>query len=848
MDTDNYAALKFRPLPGLLFVMLALPFVGSDMAGADTAAAKFRREIEPILKEYCYDCHADGANKGQVAFDEFKSDQDILAKPELWSAALKNVRAGLMPPQKKARPSEAQIKALEKWVKADAFGLDPANPDPGRVTLRRLNRTEYRNTVRDLTGFDFKVEEELPPDDTGYGFDNIGDVLTISPLLMEKYMQAAEVIVAGAVPRVSRVVPERILSGSEFRKAEGKGSGERLSFYDEAKVGRMFTAEQAGRYRISFELEVLGQFESDLGRCRVTFKVDDTELGRKEYGWENGKKFNVDFEQEWRKGEHRLALDLQPLVPLEQKKYPLDLRLVSVKVEGPLEEKHGKRPKNFDLFFTKNTPESGAARREYAKEILNRFVKRAYRRPAEARTIERLVSIAETAWKLPDKRFEDGIAQAMVPVLASPRFLFRVEEAEEKTSKYPKVDEFALASRLSYFLWSTMPDEELFRLAERNELRRNLDAQVKRMVADRRMEALVENFTGQWLQTRDVEGIDINARAVLTRDSGEERDFEKRRQRIQELRAIPEELLKPEEKAELQAIFAQRRGRNGNRPQIELDRELRRALKDETEMAFAHVLRGDRSVLEWISADYTFLNERLAKHYNLTNLDVTGREMRRVSLPPDSARGGVLTHGSVLIVTSNPTRTSPVKRGLFVLDNVLGLPPPPPPPDIPNLEDSEKPVDGRQLTLREVLAIHREQPLCSSCHNRMDPLGLALENFNALGMWRDTERKQPIDATGRLITGEEFHDIRDVKRALVANHRLDYYRCLTEKMLTYALGRGPEYYDVETIDQIVARLDKAGGRFSALLMGVIESAPFQKRRSQHVAESSRTAEQRAEAK
>ena len=262
---------------------------------------------------------------------------------------------------------------------------------------------------------------------------------------------------------------------------------------------------------------------------------------------------------------------------------------------------------------------------------------------------------------------------------------------------------------------------------------------------------------------------------------------------------------------------------------LTLDRDLRRALRQETEMCFAHVVREDRSVLELLDSDYTFLNGKLAKHYGMTN--VTGPEMRRVSLPADSPRGGVLTHGSALIVTSNPTRTSPVKRGLFILDNILGLPSPPPPPDIPNLDDSEKEVGGRPPTLRETLAIHREKPLCASCHNRMDPLGLALENFNALGMWRDQERGQTIDAGGKLVTGEEFKDIREVKRTLVTGHRLDFYRCLTEKMLTYALGRGVEYYDVETVDHIVARLDKEQGRFSALLMGIVESAPFQKRRN-----------------
>jgi len=245
-------------------------------------------------------------------------------------------------------------------------------------------------------------------------------------------------------------------------------------------------------------------------------------------------------------------------------------------------------------------------------------------------------------------------------------------------------------------------------------------------------------------------------------------------------------------------------------------------------MLFAHVLRSDRSVLELINSDYTFLNERLAKHYGITN--VLGNEMRRVELPEDHPRGGVLTHGSVLIVTSNPTRTSPVKRGLFILDNLLGTPPPPPPADIPQLEESEKGFKDRQPTLREVLAIHREKPLCSSCHNRMDPLGLALENFNALGMWREMERGQPIDAAGKLITGEPFQGVREVKRILTNERRKDFYRCLTEKLLTYALGRGLEYYDVESVDQIVERLETENGRFSALLMGLIESAPFQKRR------------------
>jgi hypothetical protein len=413
--------------------------------------------------------------------------------------------------------------------------------------------------------------------------------------------------------------------------------------------------------------------------------------------------------------------------------------------------------------------------------------------------------------------------------LASPKFLFRIEDAQASSAdRFPFVDEHALASRLSYFVWSTMPDAELFGFADRNELRKNLGMQLKRMLADVRSESLIQNFVGQWLQVRDVEGIDINARAVVGRDRGEDRDMQRRSRRIQELRELGDDKRTPEQEAELQEFFTQRRQR-GNRLAVpELDRDLRRFLRDETLMYFGHVMREDRSVLELIDSDYTFLNERLAKHYGMTN--ISGAEMRRVTLPADSTRGGVLTHGSVLIVTSNPTRTSPVKRGLFILDNILGTPTPPPPPDVPLLEDSEKEVAGANPTLRETLAIHREKPLCSSCHNRMDPLGLALENFNALGIWRDTERGKPIDAAGKLVTGETFTDIREVKRVLASRHSMDFYRCLTEKMLTYALGRGLEYYDVESVDRIVEKLAKENGRFSALLTGIVESAPFQRTR------------------
>jgi hypothetical protein len=390
-----------------------------------------------------------------------------------------------------------------------------------------------------------------------------------------------------------------------------------------------------------------------------------------------------------------------------------------------------------------------------------------------------------------------------------------------------------------------MPDDELFKLAAENKLRAGLSGQVKRMLADDRSDSLVSNFVGQWLQTRDVDGISIDARSVLARDSGGDRELQKLFEQLRAMRAKREEETRKQiaagqevkdrqPSAEEEALRAKLRGfRRG--PAVELDGQLRNAMRRETEMFFEHVLREDRPVTELLDSDYTFANERLARHYGLT--DVKGDQMRKVTLPKDSPRGGILTQGSVLVVTSNPTRTSPVKRGIFVLDNILGTPTPPPPPEVGELEESEKAFKDKEPTLRETLEHHRNKPLCASCHNRMDPLGLALENFNAMGMFRATERKQPIDTKGTLITGEPFDTIQDLKKILTTPaRRIDFYRCLTEKLMTYALGRGVEYYDTESVDQIVARLEKSGGHMSALIGGIVDSPAFQKRREAPSAE------------
>jgi hypothetical protein len=821
----------------LIFAFFACEIASvSAFASGNSAADDFRNHVQPILKEYCYDCHGDGARKGGIAYDELKSDDQILDH-DLWLKVLKNTRAGLMPPLKKPRPSADQQQALEHWIKYQAFGIDPKDPDPGRVTVRRLNRVEYKNTIRDLMGVDYDTEGEFPPDDTGYGFDTIADVLTLSPMLLEKYLDAARTIVSKAVPTSGGMPAEKIIQGRSFKGAgtqtgdSGRG-GLLLSYYEKASASKTFKADHPGRYELTLDLTATERFvddQFDYNKCRMIFKVDSNEVARADYVREGGRAFHYKNQFDWQPGEHQFTVEIEPLTPDQKHVRSLALRIDQVTVRGPMENQYWVRPDNYQRFFASEPPKAAAERRQWARDILKRFASKAYRRPIDNAAADRLAKLAEEIYRHPGTTPEAGVAQAMIAVLASPRFLFREEPLPQPApgQKYGLLDDYSLASRLSYFLWSSMPDDELFRLAEKGELRKNLSAQVKRMLADDRSKALIRNFTGQWLEARDVESVPIDSRAVLAREEHKSGDYEKKRARARELRNKQDQGLSDAEKEELGKLRAELfRGRG-----IELTDDLRRYMRRETELYFSNVVREDRSLLELVDSDYDFLNEKLAAHYGLGKLELKGDELRKVTLPSDSPRGGVLTMGAVLVVTSNPTRTSPVKRGLFVLDNILGMPPPPPPANIPPLEDAAKKIGGREPTLRETLAMHREKPLCSSCHNRMDPLGLAMENFNALGMWREQEGGQPIETTGDLLTGEHFSNIKELKQILVKNHARQIYQCLTEKLLTYAIGRGLEYYDTESVDAIVDQLQKHDGKFSYLLNGVIESAPFQKSRT-----------------
>jgi hypothetical protein len=591
----------------------------------------------PLLREFCFDCHGEGSKKGGIALDQLGSVKP--ADRKAWHAVWSNLDAQLMPPANKPQPTAQQRALLQEWVERGALGLDPAQPDPGRVTVRRLNREEYRNTVRDLTGVEFAVQEHFPPDDTGYGFDTIGDVLNLSPIHLEKYLEAAQTI-----------------------------------------VDRAFTPENAVRKTI----------------------------------------------------------------------FP----------EGP-------------------PPGEPAAFRAYLKGTIRLFADRAFRRPVDEPTLERLCAIADA-----EASFAEGVKRAMVALLASPRFIFRAEIQPEPNNpgRVVPLDEYALASRLSYFLWSSMPDPELLALAGRGELRTRLRPQLERMLNDGRSNRFVRHFVGQWLQSRDVETVPIQPRVVLgikKQDDGDK-------------------------------IFSPK---------------LRAAMREETERLFEHVLRKKLPAEELLTANYGFLNQTLAAFYGIQG--VKGADFQRVEFPEGVTRRGVLGQGTFLVVTSNPTRTSPVKRGQFVLDNLLGAPAPPPPPNIPPLAGGDK--LGKK-SMRELMELHRSDALCASCHARMDPIGLALEDFNAIGQYRYPEQGALIDTAGQLVTGEKFQNLGELIGLLGSSRKHDFYRCLSEKLLTYAIGRGLEASDIPNIRKIVASAESQGGSLYSLLVAVVESEPFQKRR------------------
>ena len=735
----------------------------------------YEKQIVPLLDKYCYSCHGNGKKKGDFVLDVYKEHADAVNDPKAWEKVLQNLQSRAMPPENKPQPSVNESEFIARWIESKVFNCDCDNPDPGRVTLRRLNRAEYNNTIRDLVGVPFHPADDFPADDSGYGFDNIGDVLSVPPVLMEKYLAAAEKIMEAAIvaedPAKARIrrFPANELDGSA--PTDGvDGGGKRLT--REGDIFVRFNVAQPGEYALR-ALAYGEQFGPD--PARMKFRLGTNELQMFDVPVEVDKPQVYEFRLKLSAGTNRFSASyINNLVNNTdkdpKKRGDRNLVIEYLEVAGPLDVPLPPLPETHRRIFFSDGASTNKL--EHAREIISRFATKAYRRPAQANEIDRLMKLVQSALKQKDS-FERGVQLALQAVLVSPHFLFRGElqpEPNNPKAVHP-INEFALASRLSYFLWSSMPDDELFALAQQGKLRKNLDAQVRRMLKDAKSRALVENFGGQWLQLRNLR--------IATPDA----------------RTFPG-----------------------------YDEALRAAMQTETERFFEAIIREDRSVLDFLNANYTFVNERLAKHYGLKG--VKGEAFQRVSLK-GTGRAGVLTQGAILTLTSNPTRTSPVKRGKYVLENILGTPPPPAPPNVPELKEVK--LTG---TLRQRMEQHRENPSCASCHARMDPIGFGFENFDGVGAWRQKDESFPIDPSGQLVSGEEFKGPNDLTSILVKQKRGEFTRCLAEKMLTYALGRGLEFYDKCALDQISAGVSKKGHRFSSLILEVVRSVPFQQRRGE----------------
>ena len=825
----------------LISVLILVVFTLSLGENQNTS---FSREGTPFLKQFCFDCHAGDEPAAELALDAFTDNLSLIENRDVWDRVLDMLTTGQMPPsESEHQPTIEESDTFVAHIEAIFEHADrTAKPDPGRITVRRLNKVEYKNTVRDLLGVDFDPTESFPADDVGHGFDNIGDVLTMSPLLMERYLEAAEAIATRVIVVEPPPPLKRYQRGWRLEPHHDEVPDQRFRLLDPTateqwKSGPFTTG--ATYFNMFPDEEILYKatlyVEPDNGTPTAETDPDsetsDTETDNEtpiaaperqtpveialfiqgtalegisppeelarlvgvDPAADNKIKILKTFEITSRNPKKTQTVEvLVTGIPNIERAgiamvRPTDgepsakLQIRTLWAEGPLDT----RP-DTQLEILACTPDIPQI--EQTREVLTRLLRGGYRRPPTETEIEQLTQFVG-AIQADGAKWEAGIQEAIKVILCSPKFLFRLELDDRPQSPEPyPIDEFQLAARLSYFLWSSMPDDELFALAEKDQLTPNLEAQVKRMLADPKAAELARDFGSQWLQIQRI--------ATVTPD----------RERF--------------------PVFGRR---------------LRAAMLKETELFLESIFREDSSVLDLLDADYTFLNQELANHYGIADTKgnwmyqektvpggeaIKGREFRRVALQ-SASRGGILTHASVLTVTSNPTRTSPVKRGRWVLEQILGTPPPPPPPDVPELEEDHDANTG--TTLRERLEQHREDPACANCHAKMDPIGFALENYNAIGAFRKKEGELEIDTTAVLPDGTSFDGIADLKQIL-KDRKQQFVRCLTEKMLTYALGRGLEYYDRPTVDQIVAQLEAADYSSSVLITEIVKSDPFRLRR------------------
>lgn len=728
-----------------------------------------------LFEKHCFECHGEGVEKGGFALDQLLSARLNETNRFQWVKTWKIVRHGFMPPADADPLPEADRQAITQWIEQRRLGVDYAQPDPGRVTARRLNRMEYEFTIQDLFGVSpisegefssdaassrARLRDMLPPDDTAFGFDNNGDFQTLSPALLEKYFNLAEFVVENVLVQGSPRPPQMALDSAKIqiqRQTDSKRTQHALAF----------DIAHAGTYRVETQFP-LGGWQDYGGAYDFALTLDDQPIARGdvEIGGQRIYKFNK--EVRLNAGAHRLSFSTDPTQPTSNgKTNHLELR-PKFRLTGPLDGGLQDYPESHKrIFFQGPPPSDPGLRREYARAIMKRVADRAFRRPATEAVLDRLTDLT-----LRSEKFEDGVALGLMAILTSPQFIFRTEvqpQPDDPRAIHP-LDEHALASRLSYFLWLSLPDAELTELARRGALRKQLPQQVQRMLADPKAERFFEDFPGQWLRTRNVLMASI----------------------------IGDGALNP----------------------------VRGAMKRETEMLFEHIARNNRDLLELVTADYSFVDEGLAKFYGLKGY--TGSGFQKLSLAAESRRGGILTHGSFLVATSNPNRTSPVKRGVFVLENLLAIHPPPPPPSVPSLDDV-KSLGTAPKTGSGQLALHRANKACAACHAHFDPIGIALENYDVVGQWRTQEAGEPIAPNEKTTTGQTLRGLEDLKQ-LFTDRKIQFYQCVSEKLLTYALGRGLDPSDAITVDRIAERVARDNGKFSTLLMAVIDSPAFQLRR------------------
>jgi mono/diheme cytochrome c family protein len=757
-----------------------------------------------LIKQYCAGCHNDKLKTGGLALDAVNVE-NVSQNPEVWEKVLHKVRSRYMPPAGLPRPDEKAYQALVSYLETSLDQWTAANPNPGRIaTLRRLTRAEYQNAIRDLLGLQVDVAQLLPADESSFGFDNIM-VGELSPTLLERYLAAARKISRLAIGSPVRspggetiLIPQDLTQEEHF---------DELPFGTRGGTAVAYTFPQDGKYDIRLQLtrdrnehiEGLGEptdVELLLDGERVelfTVKpVNDITGIRNANSVPNDDL--VDKHLHVRvpvtAGPHTLGVSFpktSPSLLLETERQPYQAHfnmyrhprihpaLYSILVVGPYDATGaGDTPSRHRIFVCR--PEKPSEEDGCAREILSNFARRAYRRPVTEADLQMPLKFYRDARS--GDGFEAGIERGLRSLLISPEFLFRVEHDPPNSAPNTayRLSDLELASRLSFFLWSSIPDDELLNLAIAGKLKEPgvLEKQVQRMLADRRSASLVNNFADQWLYLRNLQNI------------------------IPDAREFPD-----------------------------FDDNLRQAMRRETELFFESIMRENRNVLDLLRANYTFVNERLAKHYGIPN--VYDSYFRRVTFEPSSPRGGLLGQGSILTVTSYADRTSPVIRGKWILTNIVGSPPPPPPPNVPPLKPNES--AGKVLTMRERMAAHRVNQPCAGCHRLMDPVGFSLENYDAVGRWRTAEEDARIDASGNLPDGSQFVGVSGLRDALLSRPEL-FVTTLTEKLLTYGLGRGLEFYDAAAVRKIVRDARDNDYRFASLVSGIVNSTPFQMRRSQ----------------